>query len=484
MPRRDEESQPRRLLFDGRIENRLHVDSPRKQRPRKPEGIHRVAENNGHDGRAARRPRVEPRFLGEAEEEPGIVMQFRHPRGIAIEEPQCTERRSRRRRRQADGVDKAWHRVLEPAHERVGAGDVAAAAPQGLRERAHPKIDVGRLHAEVLADAAAARAHHADRVGLVHHQERLVPLGDPDELRQVGEVAVHAVDALDHHEHAPILATDLGEELLGSVEIVVRERPAAGPGEHGTLQETVVGERVVEHEVAGADDVADHRLVRRMAADKRDRVFRAHEPGDFPLELLVDHLLARHEPACRHARAVAIERRLRGERHLRLTRHAEIVVGGPAHHLAAADLRAVGGQALVDAEVGVFEAGVPHHREVLLEGPDLREVFDAERVARDIRNHFRRLGPLGAVERHVVENCLGHLAAGLDLRQHLLGEPAAERLLEAGHDLHALERVEAQLDDVGVEREVARPLLGDSPHMIEHRLHHVLRQVAVGPQCP
>ena len=135
----------------------------------------------------------------------------------------------------------------------------------------------------------------------------------------------------------------------------------------------------------------------------------------------------------------------------------------------------------MDAEVGVFEAGVAHHREVLLERPDLRKLLDLERVGGDIDRGLRRLGPLGALERHVVEDRLGHLAAGLDLRQHLLGEPAAEGFLEAGHDLHALERVEAELDDVRVEREVARPLLGDPPHVVEHCLHHVLRQVAVGP---
>ena len=68
----------------------------------------------------------------------------------------------------------------------LAAGDVAAATAERLAERAHPDVDVARVDAEMLADAAAVQAQHADRVGLVDLQERLVPLLDFDELRQVG----------------------------------------------------------------------------------------------------------------------------------------------------------------------------------------------------------------------------------------------------------------------------------------------------------
>jgi len=80
-------------------------------------------------------------------------------------------------RRQADAIHESLHGVLQPADERVRAGDVAAAAAEGLGERAHPDVDIGRIHAEVLANATAAWAHDADRMGLVHHEERFVPLG-------------------------------------------------------------------------------------------------------------------------------------------------------------------------------------------------------------------------------------------------------------------------------------------------------------------
>ena len=64
----------------------------------------------------------------------------------------------------------------------------------------------------MFADAAARRPQHAQRVGLVDHQQRLVPLLDLDELRQIGNVAVHAVHALDDQQHAAILVPELLEQ--------------------------------------------------------------------------------------------------------------------------------------------------------------------------------------------------------------------------------------------------------------------------------
>ena len=83
----------------------------------------------------------------------------------------------------------------------------------------------------------------------------------------------------------------------------------------------------------------------------------------------------------------------------------------------------------------------------------------------------------------MIEDRLAHLAAGLDLREHLLREAGAERVLEARDDLHPLERIEAEFDDVGVEREAAGPLLGDATNMVEDGLHDLLRQFAVCPAC-
>ena len=283
--------------------------------------------------------------------------------------------------------------------------------------------------------------------------------------------------------------------MLGGVDVVVGERAATGAGEDGPLEEAVVGEGIVEDEVSRADDMADDGLVGGMAADEGDRVVGADEPGDRLLELLVDDLLARHQPARRHARAVAIQRCLRGCRHLRLPRHAEVVVGRPADHFPAGDLCPIVGEPLVDAEIRILEAGIPDELEVLLESPDLGELSDVPGLAGDLVGHRgdgRVLGagpsrrsrsePAGGREirrGHVVEDRLHHFSAGLDLGEHLLGEASPVGLLQTGDDLHPLQRVEPELDDVAVEGKVSGPLLGDAPDLTKHRLDDRLGKIAL-----
>ena len=149
----------------------------------------------------------------------------------------------------------------------------------------------------------------------------------------------------------------------------------------------------------------------------------------------------------------------------------------------------------MDAEIRILEAGIPNELEVLLEGPDLGELGDVPGLAGDLvgqRGDGRvlRAGPGrrscsepaggGEIRRgHVVEDRLHHFAAGLDLREHLLGEAPPVGLLQTGDDLHPLERVEPELDDVAVEGEVAGPLLGDAPDLTKHRLDDRLGEIAL-----
>ena len=134
----------------------------------------------------------------------------------------------------------------------------------------------------MLADAAAVRAHHADRMRLVDHQQGLVPLLDLDEPRQIGIVAVHAVDAFDRDQHAAIFAAQLREQLIERLPIVVRERPPPRAGQDAALDDAVVGQRVVQDQIARAEQVADRRFVRRVTADEDDRVLRADEARRWP----------------------------------------------------------------------------------------------------------------------------------------------------------------------------------------------------------
>ena len=87
----------------------------------------------------------------------------------------------------------------------------------------------------------------------------------------------------------------------------MREGAAAGAGEDAALDDAVVGQLVVEDQVAGLEQVADGRLVGAVAGDEDDRVLRAEEVGDRPLQLAVEGYVARDQPAGRDARAEAVD---------------------------------------------------------------------------------------------------------------------------------------------------------------------------------
>ena len=58
--------------------------------------------------------------------------------------------------------------------QRAAAGDIAAAAHQGFRQRAEPDIDAAGIDALHLENAAAGRAQDAQRMRVVDHQPAIV----------------------------------------------------------------------------------------------------------------------------------------------------------------------------------------------------------------------------------------------------------------------------------------------------------------------
>jgi hypothetical protein len=68
-------------------------------------------------------------------------------------------------------------------------------------------------------------------------------------------VAVHAVYALDRHHHPLVLLTQVAEEAVELFVVVVTERTIARLRGTGPLHDSVVGQFVVEYQVAGAEEV-------------------------------------------------------------------------------------------------------------------------------------------------------------------------------------------------------------------------------------
>ena len=148
---------------------------------------------------------------------------------------------------------------------------------------------------------------HADGMGLVDHQEGLVLLLDLDELRQVGDVAIHAVDAFDGDQHAAVFAPQIRQQLVDGPPIIVRERSPTGTGQNAALNDAVMRQGVMQNQIARAEQVADRGFVGRMAADVDDGIFRADEVGNCSFQFTMHGLLARHQAAGRDAGPEAVD---------------------------------------------------------------------------------------------------------------------------------------------------------------------------------
>ena len=159
---------------------------------------------------------------------------------------------------------------------------------------------------------------------------------------------------------------DSREERVERLGVVVREGPPARARQLGAAEDAVVREAVVDDEVAGAEEVADDADVGRVAADHDDARPRCRgSAASALLELAVERLLARGDAARRDRRAVALGGGCGGARDVGVAGEAEVVVRGEVQDLAAVDDGGVGGDPLVDVEVGDPDAHGLRHVELL-----------------------------------------------------------------------------------------------------------------------
>ena len=94
--------------------------------------------------------------------------------------------------------------MVQKVDQRPRAGDVPAERADRLRQRADLDVDAA-VQAEMIDGAAALRAEHAARMGIVDHHDAAELVGEVAERRQRSEVAVHAEHAVGDDE-LPLLA--------------------------------------------------------------------------------------------------------------------------------------------------------------------------------------------------------------------------------------------------------------------------------------
>ena len=140
----------------------------------------------------------------------------------------------------------------------------------------------------VLGDAPPPGAHGSERMGLVDQHQCLVPPLHLDELGQIGEIPVHAVHALDGDQHAAVLVPVLPQKLVRRPPVVVCKRPSPGAGKQGSLENAVVVQGILQDQVAGPEQMANHAFVGGVPGHHRDGVFGAQQTRECGFQLAVE----------------------------------------------------------------------------------------------------------------------------------------------------------------------------------------------------
>ena len=92
----------------------------------------------------------------------------------------------------------------------------------------------------MLKDAPAGLTENAERVRLVDHQPRLMPLLDVDQLRQRRDIAIHGVEALGNNEYPLIVVPTCSQQGVEGRHVIVREALASRARQLGAQHNAVV----------------------------------------------------------------------------------------------------------------------------------------------------------------------------------------------------------------------------------------------------
>ena len=219
------------------------------------------------------------------------------------------------------------------------ARDVAAEAAERLGQRALDHVDA--VHGVVaFADAAAARAVHADRVHFVDIGHGAVALGEIADRMHRRHVAVHGIEALEHDQLRPLGIGGL-EQLFEVADVVMPPHLLLAAGlahalDHGIVVERVRQDQAVRQQLGDGRDAG---LVRDIAGSEQQRGRFAVQVGELALQLDQRVVGAGDVAGAPGAGAHAGGDVDHGADHLGVLGHAEIVVGAPDHYFALAGRR-------------------------------------------------------------------------------------------------------------------------------------------------
>ena len=160
--------------------------------------------------------------------------------------------------------------------------------------------------AAVLRRTAPRRSHEAGGVRVVHHDQRVIVIGEIADGAQIRDRAVHREHTVGGDE-AGSGAGRLLQTVLELRHVVVGIAIALRLAEANAVDDARVIERIGNDGVALIQQCFEQAAVGVEARGIEDRVFFAQEPAQALLELLVDALGAADEAHRGHAVAEAID---------------------------------------------------------------------------------------------------------------------------------------------------------------------------------
>ena len=177
-------------------------------------------------------PVSRPRFSGQLEEQPGVFAQPRHPLGLRFQDSYRRQGCGGGRSGNADAKDKTGGRVFKVFDQgrscrrcsRRNCPATCSSCPSRYRRRAGSTPKCSPMPRPWLPRTPIECASSTIK-------RTLCRLLDFDEPRQVGKIAVHAVDAFNGQQHAAIFVAILFQQAVGGLPVVVGKGPPPRAGE-------------------------------------------------------------------------------------------------------------------------------------------------------------------------------------------------------------------------------------------------------------
>ena len=105
------------------------------------------------------------------------------------------------------------------------------------------------MHVEVINRSSPVASQHAGRMGIVHHHDGSVLLGDVAELIERTDIAIHREDAVTDEHSTAWLVFNAGQLLFRVGDVFMPEDQNLGTGQPGPVDDRGVVELVRNDEI-------------------------------------------------------------------------------------------------------------------------------------------------------------------------------------------------------------------------------------------